>query len=219
MRMNKEALLLWLGKTKTAARRVVSAYLKGMPSDVRMEDPKLQALCQFHPTRKFPASGVVFVQSARPPYFTKALFVEARTGGLLDFSWIKCIENLYGSYTRAKAVQANTLAALRNEAFRSGAMQKAREGLGDSCARCQKGCRKLVVDHDVKPFAEILDEFLAENGISLSDIKIRGSNTGFRLKKLGAKWRKFHDAHATLVGLCAACNGSLNSRGYRMKRK
>ena len=217
--MNKEALLSWLGKTKTAARRVVSAYLKTMPVDVRVEDPRLQALCQFHPTRKFPATGVGFVQSARPPYFTKALFVEARTGGLLDFSWIKCVENLYGSYTKAKNVRANTLAALRNEAFRSGAMQQVREKLGSTCARCKKECRKLVVDHDVKPFAQILDEFLAERGIALSDIKIRGSKDGFRMKKLGARWRKFHDANATLVGLCAGCNGSLNSRGYRMQRK
>jgi hypothetical protein len=217
--MNKETLLLWLGKTKTAARRVVSAYLKTMPMDVRVEDPRLQALCQFHPTRKFPATGVGFVQSARPPYFTKALFVEARTGGLLDFSWIKCVENLYGSYTKAKNVRANTLAALRNEAFRSDAMQQARETLGSACARCTKECRKLVVDHDVKPFAQILDEFLDDNGISLSDVKIRGSKNGFRMKKLGSKWRKFHDANATLVGLCAGCNGSLNSRGYRMQRK
>jgi hypothetical protein len=217
--MNKEALLVWLGKTKTAARRVVSAYLKSMPLDVRIEDPRLQALCHFHPTRKFPVSGVGFVQAVRPPYFTKALFVEARTGGLLDFSWIKCVENLYGSYTKAKNVQANTLAALRNEAFRSGAMQSAREALGTKCAKCDKECRKLVVDHDVKPFAKILDEFLDENGVSLSDLKIRGSRDGFRMKKLGAKWRKFHDANATLVGLCASCNGSLNSRGYRMQRK
>ena len=217
--MNKEALLQWLGKTKTAARRVVSAYVKTMPMDVRVDDPRLQALCQFHPTRKFPVSGVVFVHSARQPYFTKALFVEARTGGLLDFSLIKCIENLYGSYTKAKNTRANTLAALRNEAFRSEAMKTAREGLGSRCARCQKECRKLVVDHDVKPFAMILDEFLDENGIALSDLAIRGSKDGFRMRKLGTKWRKFHDANATLVGLCPACNGSLNSRGYRMRRK
>ena len=33
----------------------------------------------------------------------------------MDFSWIRCIENLYGSYTKEKNVRANTLAALRNE--------------------------------------------------------------------------------------------------------
>jgi hypothetical protein len=56
----KDDLLSWLGKTKTAARRVVSAYLKTMPLDVRLQDPKLQALCEFHPNRRFPPE-VVFV--------------------------------------------------------------------------------------------------------------------------------------------------------------
>jgi len=113
----KESLLAWLGKTKTAARRVMSAYLKTMPVDVYMQDPRLQALCQFHPTRKFPAEEMRFVLSARPPYNTKSLFFEARTGGLMDLSWVRCIENLYGSYTKEKNQRANTLAALRNEVY------------------------------------------------------------------------------------------------------
>jgi len=104
------------------------------------------------------------------------------------------------------------------QAFKSKAMQQARENLGTVCARCGKACRKLVVDHDVKPFVQILDEFLKETGLSLEELKIRGSKTGFRLRKLGRRWRKFHDANATLVGICAQCNGSLNSRGYRLPK-
>jgi hypothetical protein len=98
-------------------------------------------------------------------------------------------------------------------------MQRARETLGKVCAKCDKTCRKLVVDHDVKPFVQILDEFLREMGLTLEELKIRGSRSGFKLRKLGRKWRKFHDKHATLVGICAKCNGSLNSRGYRLKKK
>ena len=105
------------------------------------------------------------------------------------------------------------------QAFESKAMQTARESLGKVCARCGEACRKLVVDHDVKPFVQILDEFLKETGLSLEDLKIRGSKKGFKLRKLGRKWRKFHDANATLVGICAKCNGSLNSRGYRLPKK
>ncbi len=71
----------------------------------------------------------------------------------------------------------------------------------------------------MKPFVQILDEFLQEMGLTLEELKIRGSRSGFKLRKLGRKWRKFHDKHATLVGICAKCNGSLNSRGYRLKKK
>jgi hypothetical protein len=35
------------------------------------------------------------------------------------------------------------------------------------------------------------------------------------MTKLGKAWRQFHDENAVLEGLCAKCNGSLGSRGYR----
>lgn len=215
--MTDDDLLAWLGKTKTAARRVVSAYLRSVPEDQRLvDDARLQALGRHHPTRRLPASGAVFVLRRAPPFYTPALYVEARTGGFIDFSWVKCVENLYGAYSRERTRRANTLSALRNEAFRSDAMQSARAQLGDACGRCQARRCKLVVDHADKPFAQIVDEFLAEQGLALADLRVRGSRTdGFRLRRLGRAWRQFHDAQATLVGLCARCNCSLGSRGYR----
>jgi hypothetical protein len=54
------------------------------------------------------------------------------------------------------------------------------------------------------------------SGVSIEELKISWSKKGFRLKKLGRKWRKFHDHNATLAGICAKCNGSLDSRGFRL---
>ena len=212
----KADLLAWLGKTKTSARRVMSQYLKTVSEDARlMEHTRLQTLAQHHPNRRFP-SNAVFVLRRCPPYFTPALSVEAKSGGYVDFSWIKCVDNIYGGYDKAKVARSNILAALRNEAFRSDAMQEARAGLGDVCANCEAKCKKLVVDHAEKPFAKIVDEFLEEQEVALMDLKVRCSRgDGFRLKALGKLWRKFHDENATLVGLCAKCNCSLGSRGYR----
>jgi hypothetical protein len=212
----KALLVEWLGKTKTSARRVMSAYLKTVTEGARLEDnTRLQALSQFHPNRRFPPT-TVFVLRRCEPYFTLALNVVARSGGFVDFSWIKCVDNMYGGYDRGRVLRTNTLNALRNEAFNSDAMQEARKDLGSVCARCKKRCQKLVVDHAEKPFAQIVDEFLAFKGIALEDLKIRGSRSdGFRLLKLGKVWRKFHDENAALEGLCAKCNCSLGSRGYR----
>jgi hypothetical protein len=212
----QSGLLAWLGKSRASARRVVSGFLKTVPEEVRItEHAQLQALAQHHPNRRFPLSAV-FVLRRCPPYYRPALYVEAKTGGYVDFSWIKCIENLYGKYSKERVTRANTLTALRNEAFQSDAMQEARAELGRVCARCEARCRRLVVDHAEKPFAQIVDEFLADQGLGLMDLKIRGSKTdGFHLKELGRAWRRFHDEQATLVGLCPKCNGSLGSRGYR----
>ena len=212
----KTLLLAWLGKTKTAARRVMSEYLKSIPEGSRLaDDTRLQALSQFHPNKRFP-QNVVFVLRRCEPYFALALHVEAKTGGLVDFSWIKCVENLYGGYDRDRMRRSNTLNALRNEAFKSTAMQEARARLGNVCPRCETRCSKLVVDHAGKPFAQIVDEFLASMDMVLEDLKIRGGKPGgFRLMRLGKAWRQFHDENAVLEGLCARCNCSLGSRGYR----
>ena len=128
--MERAELIGWLGKTKTAARRTVSAHLKTLPVDTRFSDRWMQALVQHHPSKSYPASRVVFAICARPPYFTRSLFVEARTGGLVDCSWVKCVANVYGRYDRQKQGKQKALSALRNEAFMSDAMQEAREKLG-----------------------------------------------------------------------------------------
>jgi hypothetical protein len=158
---------------------------------------------------------VVFAICARPPYFTRSLFVEARTGGLVDCSWVKCVENVYGRYDKDKETKKKALAALRNEAFLSEAMQQAREAMGNTCCKCLKQCKRMVVDHSGKPFAQIVDEFLSANNTTLSSLKVRFHKGTFRLRAMGKAWRAFHDGEATLEGLCAQCNGSLGSRGYR----
>lgn len=215
--MQRTELVAWLGKSKTAARRTVSEHLRGMPVDMRFADKWLEALVQYHPSKTFPATSVVFVICSRPPFFTRSLFVEARTGGLIDCSWVKCIANLYGDYDTEKQARTKVLSALRNEAFQSKAMQQAREELGNRCCRCQKICRRLVVDHSGKPFAKIVDEFLEAQGETLSSLKVRFSKGTFKLstRTMSKAWRSFHDEEATFEGLCAQCNCSLGSRGYR----
>jgi hypothetical protein len=215
--MERAELIAWLGKSKTAARRTVSAHLSALPIDTRFSDKWMEALVQYHPNKSYPATGVVFAICARPPYHTRALFVEARTGGLIDCSWIKCIANLYGDYDTEKQAKTRVLSALRNEAFKSKAMQTARESLGNQCFRCQKICKRLVVDHSKKPFAKIVDEFLESQGETLTSLKVRFSRGTFKLstRAMSKAWRSFHDDEATLEGLCVKCNCSLGSRGYR----
>ena len=217
--MQRAELIAWLGKSKTAARRTVSGHLSALPIDTRFSDKWMEALVQYHPNKSYPVTNVAFVICARPPYHTRSLFVEARTGGLVDCSWIKCIANLFGDYDTEKQAKGKVLSALRNEAFKSEAMRIARENLGNQCCRCQKTCKRLVVDHSQKPFAKIVDEFLESQGETLASLKVRFSKGTFKLstRTMSKAWRSFHDEEATLEGLCAQCNCSLGSRGYRHK--
>ena len=215
--MERAELVAWLGKSKTAARRTVSEHLKTKPIDTRFSDKWMEALVQYHPSRSFPVANVAFAICSRPPYFTRSLFVEARTGGLVDCSWVKCISNLFGDYDTDKQIRVRVLSALRNEAFNSTAMQEARDTLGNTCFGCQKTCKRLVVDHSGKPFAKIVDEFLESNSETLTSLKVRFSKGSYKLstRAMSKAWRSFHDDEATLRGLCVKCNCSLGSGGYR----
>ena len=208
-------LSTWLGKSKTAGNRAVSAYIKSLPVGERFLDEKLNALVKYSPGRSFSADIITFALRIRPPYFSKALFVESRSGGFIDCSWKKCVAHYFGKYNKENAVRVRALNALRNEAFGSSKMKAAREELGTRCARCEKVCRKLVIDHSGKPFAQIVDEYVAERGTKVSALGISYFKGAYRLRSGGKQWREFHDANAELVGLCAACNMSLGSRGYR----
>ena len=211
-------LVQWLGKSKTAARRTIQAHLQTLAPDTRFSDARLEELVQFHPSRTFPRSNVVFALCARPPYYTRSLFVESKAGGgLVDCSWVKCIENLYGKYSAEKQKKSRVLHAFRGDAFLSAKMQSARENLGTKCARCERDCRKLVVDHAGKPFAQIMDEFMLARGETMESIRVRYTKGSFRLRAraVSKAWRAFHDSEAELVGLCARCNCSAGARGYK----
>ena len=132
---------------------------------------------------------------------------------------MKCIENLYGKYSAEKQRKSRVLQAFRNEAFLSAKMQSARENLGTKCARCEKDCRKLVVDHAGKPFVQIMDEFMLARDETTESIRVRYTKGSFRLRTraVSKAWRAFHDSQADLVGLCAKCNCSLGARGYKRK--
>ena len=216
--MQREELIAWLGKSKTAAHRTVSTHLKTYSVGSSFTDARLSALTKFHPKKKFP-DNLTFVLTARPPYYTKALFVEARTGGLIECSWVKCVANLYGKFNPDRDKRGKVTNALRNDAFDSDAMKEAHERYanGGVCAVCAKEHKRLDVDHAGKPFAQIADEFMAANGVTLATFKIKYRDRVFHLqgRALRKAWQAYHDQEAVLKGVCHSCNCSKGSGGYR----
>ena len=212
-------LSAWLGKTKTSGLRAAAAHIKSLPVGERFSDARLSALVHHHPGKTFaPDQSITFALRARPPYYTKALFVEARSGGFVDCSWKKCVAHFFGKYSKEKAHRTRALNALRNEAFNSEKMKAARESLGRVCADCGKECRKLVIDHAGMPFAQIVDEYVASKETSVPSLPVRYHKGAYRLRSEGKAWRLFHDERAELVGLCKGCNLRLGSRGYRSQK-
>ena len=215
-----QALRDQLGPNLTQAHKFVSEFLKTRKLNEPFQDELLQNLVGYSPGKRWkPENLSAFIRAKRPPYNRPCLF--AVVGGrTLDVSWVKCLRNLYEKHDKSKAKRQRAISAFRSEAERCQGMQQAHEKYDVGCCdACGKAC-KLAVDHDGKPFAQIVDEFLDHKGATLDSIALAwtGLSHEFRCRQLAAQWHKWHDEHAKLIGLCQSCNSSKGSGGYRHKK-
>jgi len=223
-----EALRDALGPNLTQAHKRVSAMLKAYKMNALFDNEQLRELLNHSPGRRVKAESVVgFMKAKRPPYNRPCLYAVVRPATIrssanrhVDFSWVKCLRNIFDKHDKSKVKRQRAIGAFRVEAEKCQSMVDAHE-LYDvgACDACGKIC-KLAVDHDGKPFAQIVDEFLASKGLALEGVLVEwnGLGHGFRCRVLAGEWHKWHEANANLVGLCRSCNSSKGSGGYRHKK-
>jgi len=215
-----QALRDKLGPNLTQAHRRVSELLKVYRLNKEFQDDIILDLVSYSPAKRWKQENITgFIRAKRPPFNQPSLFalVGSRT---VDVSWVKCLRNLYEKHDKSKAKRQRIIAAFRAEAERCKGMQAAHERFDvGGCDACGKIC-KLAVDHDGKPFAQIVDEFLDHKGTPLESVLLAwtGINSEFRCRQLAAQWHAWHDEHAKLTGLCQSCNSSKGSGGYRHKK-
>ena len=199
------------------AATYIADKLKKFDRDVPFTDDELSALIAFHPTRKH-MQVKSFIRQARPPFNKVSLFVITKNG-IFDASTTKCLRNMYGKFDADREKRKLVIQAFRQETNLCTSMIQARtEFTIGPCALCGKNC-KLSVDHKDTPFSQMLDTFLNENSLKLSDVKVRWVQRAeylLRDAELSKKWRLFHDAHATFQGLCRKCNSAKGSGGYKL---
>jgi 5-methylcytosine-specific restriction endonuclease McrA len=214
----KEELIKLLGPTMAQARRTLAAITKPHRIGQKFASDVLVRLLRFQTTKRVDPGRVThFMRARRAPHNHVCLFAVTEDGQTADMSLTKTVRNLYGKHDKAAEKRRNGIAAFRNEAFFTAKMQAARaEFTTGKCADCGRR-RKLAVDHCGKPFAQILDEFIAHRGAVFARIGLAWSNGGHALRHRGLAnaWRAWHDEHAELTGLCRACNSAKGSGGYK----
>ena len=154
-----------------------------------------------------------------PPYNRPCLTL-VRESEVVTVSWVQCLRNLYDLHDPGKCRRQRVIQAFRLEAFDTPSMTEARAKYQTGkCAGCDKRC-KLHIDHDGKPFAQILDEFVEHKKLKLDKISVNYTAKPYMLlsRTLAAQWRVWHDEHAELLGLCRKCNSAKGSGGYRHKK-
>jgi len=206
------------GKCLSHARKHVSGLLKKKALDAPFQHEELRELMLHHPRRKI-KDFLYFAKRAVPPYNKPCLTVTMPDRAVITVSWINCLKNLYGKNDPAKNKKQWVVQAFREAISTSPKMVEAREKFGIGKCQCCEKVAKLHIDHDGKPFAMLLDEFLEAKGLSLTKVTVNFTAKPYTLmsKKLAAEWIVYHDAEAKLEGLCRTCNSSKGSGGYRHK--
>jgi hypothetical protein len=208
-----------LGHCKTHAQKFISNLLKTKKLNVSFQSETLKALLVHNPKQKINEIRS-FSKRLMPPYNTPCLTVLTKSNDVITVSWKKCIEKLYGCYNVERNKKQRILQAFREEISTSPKMMQAKGfyNIG-ACKGCGK-IEKLQIDHDVKPFSQILDEFLNQKKLKLLSVKINFESKPYTLynSTLSREWIQYHDTHSTLVGLCKVCNIAKGSSGYKHKR-
>jgi hypothetical protein len=214
--MSKDFLAQHYGDCFTHARKTLSVFIKTKKLDIPFEDETLRKLMHFHPGKKY-KNFLYFSIKKVSPYFRPCLTLTLPCKTVVVVSWIKCLRKIYDLNDPVKNRRLRVLSAFRSAILTSPKMLIARECL-NKCEECK--CKSnLHVDHDVKPFAQILDEFLDLKKLKLNKINLNYQSRPYTLMsaKLTKEWIEYHDENATLIGLCATCNSSKGSGGYRYK--
>ena len=75
---------------------------------------------------------------------------------------------------------------------------------------------RVDVDHIHKPFAQLADEFVAENMMTYAEIILTGPPTAKKFKDdiLWDAWKEYHRKHARFAIVCASANRSKGAAGY-----
>lgn len=218
--MDTATLKAALGTCMTRARKEVSELLGKKALNVPFQDDRIKALLQFHPRRKIKSFAYMSMRKM-PPYNKPCLTVTMADRSVETVSWIQCVQALYGKANPERAKKQRVLQAFRDEIACSPRMLEARNAFSTpaKCKDCGK-MKKLHIDHDVKPFAMILDEFLESKKLQLLKVTLNYTAKPYVLmsRKLADEWESYHDDNATLIGLCKECNSAKGSGGYRHKK-
>ena len=75
---------------------------------------------------------------------------------------------------------------------------------------------RVDVDHIIKPFAQLADEFIGENMLTYCDVVLCGPPSAKKFKDEGlwAAWKEYHQEHARYAIVCASANRSKGAAGY-----
>ena len=217
-------------KNMTNANKIIGNIIKnyGIGDDI-LENKDIIELLQYHPTKKLHIDNIEYLKIlSRPPYNKPSIFYKYKDADENDdISWKLCIQNLFGKYTTEKSYTTDVNNAFRNESHIGNKKQYfinntrlENELFCGECSNCKIITNNITTDHYPVTYKEILDDYIKENNITLSNVEIiENEQNEMRIKNetIAKEWSIYHDSKSSFRLLCKSCNSHFGSYGYKQK--
>jgi hypothetical protein len=217
-------------KNMTTANKIIGNIIKNYEiGDDILENKDIIELLQYHPTKKLHIDNIEYLKIlSRPPYNKPSIFYKYKDADENDdISWKLCIQNLFGKYTPEKNYTNDVINAFRNEShigskkqyFINNTRLKNDLFCGE-CSNCKIITNDITTDHYPITHKEILDDYIKENNITLSNVEIfenEQNEMRIKNKNIANEWSIYHDSRALYRLLCKSCNSHFGSYGYNQK--
>src|SRR6056300_669328 len=210
----------------TRAKAYITSILQGYKENEIVDNSDVIELLSYHPTKHINQNNIDYlIMKPRKPYNKLALFYKYKNGSIEDnVSYILCIKNLFGKYSRDKQYEEDVMSAFRNEShfgskksYFINNTQVKNDVLIGQCNNCNIITKDITTDHYMLPYKKIFQEFVKQENILLCEVEIFENELNELCicdEKLAHNWRLYHDSHAKYRLLCKSCNSRFGSYGF-----
>jgi hypothetical protein len=202
----------------TKVTKHVTSLIDNQPMNMEFRDNDIESLLKCHPNEDKIRDVEYLIVRKHPRFNGKTLYIKNKDSKTEeDVSYKYCLRGLFGKYSKAE----NNLYRIKR-AFRDAISDTKRKDLFlnhvNTCQECGRVDQKVHIDHYRYTFQQLLDEFISENVINFSSIKVFENIKNefeFENNVLKNNWINYHDAKSIFKVLCRICNLSNGTYGYK----
>lgn len=214
-------------KNVTNAKSYITSILQGYKENDIVDNSDVLELLSYHPTKHINQDNIDYlIMKPRKPYNNLALFYRYKNGSIEDdVSYILCIKNLFGKYSRDKQYEEDVMTAFRNEShigskksYFINNTQVENDVFIGTCSHCKITTKDITTDHHIVSYKQLFQGFVKQQNIVLSEVEVFENELNelrIRDENLAHTWRLYHDSHAKYRLLCKSCNSHFGSYGFK----
>ena len=206
----------------TKGTKYVTSFINNQPIDTPFRDNDIELLLKCHPNEDKIKDIEYLVVKIRPPFNGKALYIKNYCDDTEDdVSYKYCLRALFNKYSKTENNVNRIMKTFRDVISNNKRKQFFLNFTGNICQQCEEFIDTLHIDHYKYTFQQLLDEFIYDNKIDFSSIKVLENNNNlyeFEDKDLQQNWVNYHDNKAIFKALCKKCNLSNGTYGYKKNK-